>query len=212
MATDTPDADPVGPSVIPRRFGRVDHAPLQVAREPLHPEAVRRHALAVLERTLAIMTAVPDRILTHGVAVSCDGEARHRPSAPDAWAFSPMALVERLTEQRFFAAEPVRWHMQLAVFDMIDIAAGEVAARLCAEDARLLAPKYRLDRGVSWQDALRPDLNRAHACLQQVHGLLSRCDAIMRLRLQFGASATFPYRPETYPKGVELIDLAAEVI
>jgi hypothetical protein len=117
-----------------------------------------------------------------------------------------MALVERLTEQRFFATEPVRWHMQLAVFDMIDIAAGEVAARLCAEDARSLAPEYRLDRGVSWQDALRPDLDRARACLQQVHGLLVRCDATERLRLQLGASATFPYRPETFPEGVKLVD------
>ena len=211
MAAETPDADPIGPSVIPRRFGRPDHAPLQVARELLHPEAVRRHAIAVRERTLAIMTAVPERILTHGVAVSRDGEARHRPSAPDAWAFSPMALVERLTEQRFFATEPVRWHMQLAVFDMIDLAAGEVAARLCAEDARSLAPEYRLDRGVSWQDALRPDLDRARACLQQVHGLLSRCDATERLRLQLGASATFPYRPETFPDGVKLVDVSAEV-
>lgn len=124
-----------------------------------------------------------------------------------AWALSPMALIERLTEQRFFATEPVRWHLQFAVFDLIDIAAGEVAARLCAEGVRAVAPEYRLDRGVSWQDALRADLDRAGACLQHVHRLVLRCDAAERLRLKLGGSATFPYRPEPFPDGVRLVDV-----
>jgi hypothetical protein len=71
----------------------------------------------VLERTLATLTAVTKRILRHG-------DARHRPSGPDAAAFSPMALIYRSIARRFFAAEPVRWHMPLAVSTMIDIAVG----------------------------------------------------------------------------------------
>ena len=121
-----------------------------------------------------------------------------------------MALIERLTEQRFFATEPVRRHMQFAVFDMIDIAAGEVAARLCAEGIRAVAPEYKLDRVVSWEDADRPDLDRAGACLQQVHRLLLCCDAAERLRLKLGGSATFPYRPEQFPDGISLIEVPVE--
>jgi hypothetical protein len=52
-------------------------------------------------------------------------------------------------EQRSLATEPLRWHMQLSVFDMIDIAVGEFAAGLDEDDARSLTPETRLNRGSS---------------------------------------------------------------
>lgn len=184
--------------------------PPSVAMEPIYPLGLKRHAVALLEAAVAVVSEAPERILASGVVLAGDGQALFNPAAPSAVSAAPVALIQRLVAYRFYRALPARICMGRAVEQAVERWCFALVPVLCAAQTAPLEGRVVVGHLIDWQELLKPTPDDAAAFFEAALDRLRSVDAKVLFAKAFGPKQKAPLRFKP-PVNIEmLVDLAGE--